>query len=194
MHIPKAMPARPDEFDRAVSTLVAAFVADPFIRWMFPEAKQYLTYFPQVLRFFAGAAFEHNGAYRSDDFKAAACWLPPDVGPDEEALGEVLMQGLEDDLQANVFAVLEQVGASHPSMPHYYLPAIGVEPIMQGRGYGSILMEHGVAVCDRHQVAAYLESTNPANVPLYERFGFEVIGQIQVDGSPILTRMLRTPV
>ena len=191
MHTPNAQPAIPDEFDRAVSTLVAAFVADPFIRWMFPDAKQYLTYFPQVLKYFAGAAFEHKGAYRSDDFKAAACWLPPDVEPDEEGLGDVLVQGVDSEMQENVFAVLEQVGASHPPAPHYYLPAIGVEPIMQGRGYGSILMEQGIAVCDRHHVAAYLESTNPANIPLYERFGFEVIGEIQIDSSPVLTRMLR---
>ena len=191
MHTPTALTATPDEFDRAVSTLVAAFVADPFIRWMFPDAKQYLTYFPQLLQHFAGAAFDHEGAYRSDDFKAAACWLPPDVAPDEEALGEVLMQGVDGGLQANVFAVLEQVGASHPPVPHYYLPAIGVEPTMQGKGYGSVLMEQGVAVCDRHRVAAYLESTNPTNIPLYRKFGFEIIGEIQVDGSPVLTRMLR---
>ena len=177
MHIPKAILATADEFDRAVSTLVTAFVADPFIRWMFPDANQYLTYFPQVLRYFAGAAFEHGGAYRSDDFKAAACWLPPDVAPDEEALGEVLVQGVDSDLQANVFAVLEQVGGSHPAVPHYYLPAIGVEPIMQGRGYGSVLMAQGVAVCDQQHVAAYLDSTNPANIPLYERFGFTVVGE-----------------
>ena len=187
----KAIPAAPGDFDRAVSTLVAAFVADPFIRWMFPDAKQYLTYFPQVLKYFAGAAFEHHGAFRSGDYKAAACWLPPGVEPDEDALGKVLAEGVESDLQENVFAVLEQVGVSHPSVPHYYLPAIGVEPMTQGSGYGSILMERGVEICDQHQVAAYLESTNPANISLYEKFGFSIVGEIQIDSSPVLTRMLR---
>lgn len=68
MNTPTAVPASSNEFDRAISALVAAFIADPFIRWLFPDAKQYLTYFPQVLKYFAGAAFEHGGAYRSDDF------------------------------------------------------------------------------------------------------------------------------
>ena len=88
-----------------------------------------------------------------------------------------MAQGVESDLQADAFAVLEQVGASHPKMPHWYLPAIGVEPIMQSKGYGSVLMDHGVAVCDKQHTAAYLESTNPANISLYRRFGFEIVGE-----------------
>ena len=191
MNLPNVVPTGPEENNRAISTLVAAFVADPFIRWMFPEAEQYLRYFPQVLKYFAGAAFEHGGAYRSEDFRAASCWLPPGVHPDEDALGEVMMRGVKSESQENVFAVLEQVGESHPSVPHYYLPAIGVEPMMQGRGYGSALMEKGVTVCDEQRTAAYLESTNPANIALYERFGFEVVGEIRVDDSPVLTRMFR---
>jgi pimeloyl-ACP methyl ester carboxylesterase len=35
-----------------------------------------------------------------------------------------------------VFGVMEQVGASHPDEPHWYLPAIGVDPHAQGRGLG----------------------------------------------------------
>lgn len=194
MNLPNVLPASADEFDRAIASLVAAFIADPFIRWMFPDAGQYLRYFPQVLKYFAGAAFDHDGAYRSEDFRAAACWLPPGVHPDEEALGDVMLRGVAGESQANVFAVLEQVGDSHPEVPHYYLPAIGVEPMMQGQGYGSALLQKGLAVCDERRTAAYLESTNPANIPLYERFGFEVVGEIRVDGSPVLTRMFRSAV
>jgi GNAT superfamily N-acetyltransferase len=65
--------------------------------------------------------------------------------------------------------------------------------MMQCKGYGSVLMDHGVSVCDNQNIAAYLESTNPANIPLYERFGFEVVGEIQVGASPVITRMLREP-
>jgi hypothetical protein len=40
---------------------------------------------------------------------------------------------------------------------------------------------------------AYLESTNPKNIPLYERHGFEVLGTIQVGTSPAVCPMLRRP-
>ena len=40
---------------------------------------------------------------------------------------------------------------------------------------------------------AYLESSNPANVPLYQRHGFEVLGEIQVGSSPPVFPMYRPP-
>lgn len=186
-----AVPAHAADYDRSIASLVAAFITDPFIRWMLPDSKQYLDYFPLVLKYFAGRAFEHSSAYRSEDFKAAALWLPPGVPPDDDALGEVMQEGVAPALQEEVFGVLEQVGSGHPQEAHWYLPAIGVEPLSQGRGYGSTLLAHGLGVCDRDHVAAYLEATNPANVPLYRRFGFDIIGQIQFGRSPAITPMFR---
>jgi len=191
LYTPRVVPADAVDYDRSIASLVAAFIADPFIRWMFPDSKQYFDNFPLVLKYFAGGAFEHSAAYRSEDFKGAALWLPPGVGPDEEALGAVMQDGVAAPLQEEVFAVLEQVGAGHPEEPHWYLPAIGVEPLSQGKGYGSALMTTGLDICDRNHAAAYLEATNPASIPLYQRFGFEVIGQIQFGSSPAITPMFR---
>ena len=191
MQTPKAVQAQLADFDRSIATLVAAFIADPFIRWMFPDPKQYLDYFPLVLKYFAGGAFEHSSSYRTDDFMAVALWLPPGVSPDEEALGGVMQEGVAAELQGEVFEVLEQVGGGHPEEAHWYLPAIGVDPRNQGRGYGSSLLARGLEGCDRAHVAAYLEATNPINIPLYQRFGFEVVGQIQAGSSPTITPMFR---
>ncbi len=188
---PSVTRASLSDYDRAIAALVTAFISDPFIRWMLPDANQYLYYFPQVLKYFAGRAFDHGSAYRSEDFKSVALWLPPGVGPDEEALGSVMQEGVAMELQGEVFAILDQVGASHPPVAHWYLPAIGVEPMLQGKGYGSALLAQGVQLCDGAHVAAYLETTNPANIPLYRRFGFEVVGEIQVGSSPSVIPMLR---
>ena len=79
----------------------------------------------------------------------------------------------------------------HPREPHWYLPLIGVDPFQQGSGLGSALMRHALARCDREGKPAFLESSNPKNVSLYERNGFEMLGRIQVGASPILFPMLR---
>ncbi|WP_447963194.1 GNAT family N-acetyltransferase [Nitrospira sp. Ecomares 2.1] len=191
MSAPSVTGALLSDYDRAIATLVTAFISDPFIRWMLPDAKQYLHYFPQVLKYFAGRAFDHGSAYRSEDYKAAALWLPPGVGPDEEAVAAVMQDGVASELQGDAFALLERAGASHPSVPHWYLPAIGVEPMLQGEGYGSALLAHGLDVCDNGHVAAYLEATNSANIPLYQRFGFEIVGEIQAGSSPPIKPMFR---
>ena len=81
----------------------------------------------------------------------------------------------------------------HPKEPHWYLPLIGVEAIHQGHGYGSALMEHALVPCDQDQTLAYLESSNPRNISLYQRHGFEILGTIQVGTSPPLFPMVRKP-
>ena len=77
--------------------------------------------------------------------------------------------------------------------PHWYLPLVGVEPNAQGRGLGGALMRHAVARCDQEDAPAYLESSNPRNISLYERHGFEVMGEIQMGSAPPVTPMLRQP-
>jgi hypothetical protein len=37
------------ERERAIGALVLAFTADPFVRWIYPEASQYLSRFPEAL-------------------------------------------------------------------------------------------------------------------------------------------------
>jgi ribosomal protein S18 acetylase RimI-like enzyme len=54
-------------------------------------------------------------------------------------------------------------------------------------------MRHAVARCDQEGLPAYLESSNPRNISLYRRHGFEVMGEIQIGAAPIVTPMLRRP-
>jgi GNAT superfamily N-acetyltransferase len=66
-------------------------------------------------------------------------------------------------------------------------------PSQQGKGYGSILLEHAVARCDREGLPAYLESTSPRSVPLYRRHGFEVVAELRVGSAPPIFPMVRQP-
>ena len=177
--------------DRAIDALVLAFCADPVARWTWPDPHGYLVHFPRFARAFGGQAFDHASAHGVADYAGAALWLPPDVGPDEAVLAKLIESTAPAHLHGDVFGLLEAMGRYHPNEPHWYLPLIGVDPSQQGRGYGAALLRHALARCDRDGVPAYLESTNPKNVPLYERHGFEVLGTIQAGSSPPLSPMLR---
>jgi len=179
------------ESDRAISTIVMAFSNDPFVRWMLPEPNQFLTYFADAVRFFAGGAFEAGSAFRSQDFMAVALWLPPNVHVDSEPLSELMQSAIAENVQPDAFSVLEQMGTFHPESDHWYLPMIGVDPARQGMGYGSALLAHSLDECDSQHLPAYLESSSPRNIPLYERYGFKLTGEIQVGSSPPIWPMLR---
>jgi ribosomal protein S18 acetylase RimI-like enzyme len=179
--------------ERAVAVLVLAFDADPVVRWLYPAPQQYLTYWPDFVRAFGGRAFDHGTAHHAEGYAGAALWLPPGVHSDDDVLGALLQRSVAERDQEEVFAVLEQMEGYHPSGPHWYLAIIGVDPTRQGQGYGSALLTHALAQCDRDGMLAYLESSSPGSKALYERHGFEVLGTIQVGASPPIWPMLRKP-
>jgi ribosomal protein S18 acetylase RimI-like enzyme len=178
--------------DGAIATLVVAFAEDPVIRWMYPDPARFLTNFPEVLQALGGAAFDAGTADRAGA-AGAALWVPPDVPSDDEAIAGLLVETIDVDRHEVAFTFLGQVQEFHPTEACWYLPFIGVDPHQQGRGHGSALLRHGLARCDRDGLPAYLEASSPRNRALYERHGFEVLGQIQAGDSPPLWPMLRQP-
>src|SRR5262245_36274911 len=177
---------------RVIDVLVLAFTTDPGARWTWPDPHHYLAHFRELVKAFGGNAFAHNSAYFVEGFAGAALWLPPNVSPDEEAM-TALIQRTAPQIQGDAERVFETMRSYHPSEPHWYLPLLGVDPFRQGNGYGSALLKPALAACDRDNTFAYLESTNRRNLSLYERHGFEVVGEIQVGTSPTLFPMLRKP-
>jgi len=178
---------------RMVASLLTAFAADPAVRWMYPDAQQFLAHFPDFLRAFAGKAFEHGTADQLGGQSCVALWLPPGVLPDDAAVAEVLLRSVSESRLAEMNSMFEQMGESHPEKPHWYLPLIGVDPSLQGRGFGSKLLRKGLARCDADGVSAYLEATSLRSVPLYEQFGFRAVGQIKTRTSPPIIPMIRPP-
>lgn len=176
-----------------VSAVVMGFSTDPVARWAYPDPQQYLDCFPAFVRAFGGKAFAHGSAHYTGGFRGAALWLPPDVGPDEEALMTTVRWTVPEPVLPDLLALMERMGASHPSGPHWYLPMIAVDTAFQGQGHGSALLKHALAICDREGVPAYLESSNPRNLSLYRRHGFEQTGLIQAGSSPPVYPMLRKP-
>jgi ribosomal protein S18 acetylase RimI-like enzyme len=191
MTMPSITPASLAERDTAIGVLVLAFGADPMARWCWSDPHVYLETFPRFAQAFAGEAFVKGTAWCADGSAGTALWLPPNVQPDEDALGTLMENTLSGQKRDDVFALLEQMGTHHPSEPHWYLPLIGVDPARQGEGLGAALMQHALARCDRDGLPAYLESTNPRNVSLYERHGFEVVATIRAGSSPPMHPMLR---
>jgi ribosomal protein S18 acetylase RimI-like enzyme len=177
----------------AVDTVVLAFAADPVARWSWPHGQQYLANMPRLVAAFGGRAFDLGSAYCTDAHAGVALWLPPGVHPDEDRLGELVETTVSASIRHDVSAVFEQMAKYHPTDPHWYLPLIGVDPAHQGKGLGDALMTYALQRSDHDHVPAYLESTNPRNISLYRRHGFEVLGTIQAGSSPPLAPMLRQP-
>ena len=181
--------ADPQDETRLLATLTSAFINDPPVRWLYPEPDRYLQHYPAFARAFGGGAFKAGTAWRSDDFAACALWYAPDSEPNEEALIAVIEETITPQRHTEVFAVLDAMGKVHPTEPHWYLPLIGVDTASQGRGLGATLMRETLALCDQDGLPAYLESSNPRNIPFYERHGFRQINPLSVGSCPPIVPM-----
>jgi GNAT superfamily N-acetyltransferase len=166
--------------------------------WAFRDESRRL----EAMRRWMGMAFRlshaRGHAYVHRSGAGAALWAPPDVGFfDDEAFAELVAIGDAIDPAWNAVALegLSSVGALHPEgPPHFYLHAIGVAPSHRSQGIGAALLERVLRVCDEEGLPAYLESSNPRNLTLYERAGFAVTGEVAMpDGGPVVRPMWRGP-
>jgi ribosomal protein S18 acetylase RimI-like enzyme len=183
----------PADVARAEGVQLLAFTTDPVMRWLWPEPHDYLHAFPRLVRGFGGRAFKHDAAHVASGFVGGTLWLPPGVHPDEQALETLMNETLVEPGRSEAGRILEEMGASHPDEPHWHLAFIGVDPMQRSRGIGAALLQHTLARIDAQRLHAYLESSNPANISLYRRHGFEVVREIRAGGSPPVFPMVRKP-
>ena len=174
-----------------INVMILAFAADPVARWMYRDPQRYLAYFGRFIRAFAGKAFSTGTAWCIEGNLGAALWLAPDVKPAEDAIAGILDESVPPSVMADVNAMFGEMAACHPRDAHWYLPTIGTEPDLHGRGIGSALMREALSRCDEQHMPAYLESSNPANAAFYQRLGFEALGVIRAGDSPPMVPMLR---
>ena len=180
-----------------VETLVAAFVDDPLMSWLVPDARRR----PEILR----AIFEitvdvnqpHGELYVTDPTPAAgAVWVPPGrqpTGEHAELVAAWYLEAAEENSERGL-ALLELMDECHPQEPHDYLFFLGTRPEWQSRGLGSSLLREVLERCDREGRPAYLEASSEGNRRLYRRHGFEVAGEIRLPDGPSMWPMWREPV
>lgn len=180
------------------SALARAFEDDPVMNWVMRD-EDMLGRLERAFSFFLRNIWlRQDACYATDRLFGAALWLPPGkwhLGPIAQLR---LLPGMATVLGRNLprmISVLNLIEKKHPKEPpHYYLAVLGVQPELQGRGFGGALMQPVLAKCDRDRTGAYLESSKERNVVLYERHGFRVVEQVRLPkGGPPIWRMWREP-
>jgi len=164
--------ATPTDRERVIATVVAAFDADPSFGFFFPDRASFADHAGTFAAYLFDKRVGRDSVWVADDGAAVALWDPPGladiVAPEGAPLG----------LPAHEMARLHQYNAAvHdalPTEPHWYLGVLGTHPAHAGRRLGRTVMAAGLARAAADGLPAYLETTNPGNVELYQRAGWEV--------------------
>jgi len=171
-----------------VRVMAAAFDDDPVTRWLVPDGRSLRRLFSAHARFAHASPGGTDLALLDGEPVGAAFWDPPGYRvPVGRQLASVPAYAWALGRHLGRGATVE--GVMHRARPHeefWYLAGVGA--VRRGEGIGSALLRHRVA---QLRGPAYLESSKHENIPLYERFGFELRDPIRVPGGPQLWPMWR---
>lgn len=181
----------------AAAALGNGFQEDEIWNWLLPREWHRRHLLPRYYATLIRRVFLPRGAaWTTMDAAGGALWFPPerlDLRLDEGLLpGFCLVPGGLRGLWRG-WQWERLIAENEPSEPHWRLNSLAVASPMQGRGFGSALIEPGLSRADADGVGCYLETPDHANIPFYRRFGFEEIGEIGLPGSPPAWRMWRAP-
>jgi len=70
------------------------------------------------------------------------------------------------------------------TLPHLHFGPLGVATTHQGKGVGKVLLRYFCDSLDENNQIGYLETDKEVNVLFYEKFGFQVIEEDILFGSP----------
>jgi len=184
------------DLDAIVDVLTTAFFDDPLWGPAFPDRADRPGQAAALWRLLARSAQRYDWLWVTDDVEAAAVWIPPggvELTPEEQdGLESYLTDAAGPNVAAELLAIFDAFEHAHPSGPHFYLSLLGTHADHRGRGLGTALLEHGLALVDEQRMPVHLESCNPVNDVLYRRLGFERSGEFAVPSGHVVTTMWRS--
>lgn len=170
-----------------------AFHNDPLPIYIYPQEARRARRLPLMFAIALRYTLRYGEITTTPEGTGAACWLPPGqtsmtiprllrIG----ALAEVFRMGRSATRRMeHATNYTEKMHKRCITEPHWYLLILGIEPAHQGQGIGGRLLRAGLARADASHLPCYLETMNPENVPLYQKFGFKVVEEADIPGSNV---------
>ncbi|WP_239124131.1 GNAT family N-acetyltransferase [Rhizocola hellebori] len=178
MSEPEVLPATAQDRESVVATVVAAFDRDPAFRYFFDSDD-----FTAQAATFAGYLFDkrvsRGTVWMVGQAQAVSLW----DGPASD--GPLPSLDLPAAVLARLDAYRDAVHGVIPQTPHWYLGVLATHPGHAGKRLGRAVMRAGLDRAAADALPAYLETTNPGNVELYRRSGWEVARAIDSGPVPI---------
>ena len=196
IHLPE------DEVDVAVRILSDAFHGDPILTFFLNEPNRrkeaFRVFFGNVVQTHLRFGHVYAAVVRGE-IVGVAVWRPPNAKENhkDKINGTSVRKRVRilfPETSEEMFFGFEAARRLHPSVPHWYLFFVGVEPASQGLGIGSKLLSPVLRLADETGTLCYLETPFPRTIPFYENLGFGIPTKSNpFRGAPMLWTMTRKP-
>ena len=178
-----------EEQAAAVNTLLLAFSVDPFQRYLMPNPSIFLKNSTIWFNNAASQSIASNALLGTNDYSGVAIWFPPNYTVEFDAIEDTLLD-LPESSKQDIYKYFKEFEENKPK-DAWYLEYLGVDPSNHSKGLGSLILKTSLEKIDQLHQSAYLESSNPRNMTLYERHGFETVKKIQFGEGPPVHTMYR---
>lgn len=166
----------------AAEVVASAFADYPYWVWIEPDPtlrrELIRTYYRLDLAEMIGAGGSH-GLPADGVLAGVAIWLRSTYLADGFANDASAALG---PATARIERALAAMETMVPAEPHWYLDVLAVHRDHQGAGLGVRVLRSGLDRADAEGVGCHLETARPENVAWYQRLGFAVTGEIDIDG------------
>lgn len=191
------------QIKQAAEVLARAFYEDPMMMFIFPDDARRA----RLLPWYMGVWIRYGRMYgevttTEGKVEGAAVWFPPEtfqVTPLRIIRAGIIVMPLRLGPAAfgrfmRIANCLEELQKRDVPPRHLYLLSLGVDPLRQGHGVGTALLQPVLACADAESCPCYLETTKDRNVRFYEKHGFEVASEGDLPrGGPHFWTMKREP-
>jgi GNAT superfamily N-acetyltransferase len=174
---------------RVVDVVCDAFADYPVMRFVlgreredYPDRLRRFVHFIVMARIHRDEfifGIEDDGALQG----AALVSLPSRTvtSPPLDALRDALWAELGADARARYDSYAATSGRFMPPEYHYHLNVLAVRHAAHGKGYSRPLLEHvhALSAGDSRSSGVSLTTETAKNVPLYEHFGYRIVGQAE---------------
>jgi ribosomal protein S18 acetylase RimI-like enzyme len=186
-----------EDIGAVAACLASAFYDDPLWGdWVFPDERRRGGDLLAFMTVMAELGFDQMWIDMTAGVEAITVWTPPGAtygDPEQEPLVAAMLDELFGDRAAELRALFAQFEEHTPAGRFYHLEWWATHRRHVGRGLGTALLREDLERVDGERLPAYLESTNPANLARYERFGFRRLSAFAPPGGPTITTMWREP-
>ncbi len=180
--------------------LSKAFFADPYYACIMPNEQKRLSQLQWWMRIMLNYGFKNGRIYTAHAYKGVVIWL----GPDKPTLNNFklavsglifcpLKIGIKNCIRMLDISVKWEKIHQNQNKRHYYLLIIGVDPELQGKGIGSLLVKDILSKADCEKLDCHLETMTAKNVMFYERHGFKAIHNQSIKNGEQYWIMKRIP-
>lgn len=191
------------DVEQAAQVIAQSFETDPLVSFMLPFRATRVRTLVKFFRVYGEISIKNKRGFGvGEPLQGVAYWKTPDqedMSISIKSLGKFLplLFTIYPIGYFRARAALNQLDSMHKKYadgPHFYLDNLGVLASARGKGLSSKLIRPFLEMADSQKVITYTDTVTPANVPLYEHFGFECVEQSHIPSMGITVFALRRPV